>query len=334
MSVFIDRNYLLQASTKLQRFTRKKDDLFNFRCPLCGDSQKNKTKCRGYVFRKQNDYFYMCHNCGASMSFSNFLKQVDPVLHEHYALENYKLSGSANTPKPEIEIVKTKPIFNKKLDLPTVTSLPDGHLAKEYVLSRKIPEAQYSQLYYAEDFKSFVDTFNMDKDILPNDVRLVIPFHDKDGNLTGFQGRSLTNSKIRYITIKIADESVRIVYNLNRVDPTKKVYVFEGPIDSMFIGNSIAVASSSLSVASDFIDKSNLVLVFDNEPRNKEIVKLMESAIDNHFNVVVWPEMIQEKDINDMVLTGFAPDDLEDILEKHTYLNLRAKMEFINWKKI
>jgi hypothetical protein len=258
---------------------------------------------------------------------------LDPLLHEQYALENYKISGSANTTTPDIEIVKTKPIFNKKLDLSTVASLPDDHIAKIYVASRKIPESLHSQLYYTDDYKSFVDTFNVDKNIPANDVRLVIPFHDKEGNLTGFQGRTLTDSKIRYLTIKVADDSERIIYNLNRVDSTKKVYVFEGPIDSMFINNSIAVASSSLAVAGDILDKSNIVLVFDNEPRNKEIVRLMEDAIDNHFNVVIWPEMIQEKDINDMVLAGFAPDELEDILEKHTYLNLRAKMEFVAWKR-
>jgi transcription elongation factor Elf1 len=77
MSIFIDRQFLLRISPKLQRFTQKKDDLYNFRCPLCGDSQKNKTKCRGYVYRKKNDYFYMCHNCGAGTNFYNFLENFD-----------------------------------------------------------------------------------------------------------------------------------------------------------------------------------------------------------------------------------------------------------------
>lgn len=333
MSVFIDRNFLLLLSPKLQKFSKKKDDLYNFRCPLCGDSQKNKSKCRGYVYRKKNDYFYMCHNCSASTSFFNFLKQVDPNLVEEYQLERYKNSANTNSPEPEFSEFKTKPVFVKTLDLPTIESLPEEHFAKKYVISRKIPKKMYSQLYYADDFKSFVDSFNIEKDIMAGDRRLIIPFFDKEGNLTGFQGRALGESKIRYITIKLMDDVPRM-FGINRINEEESIYVFEGPIDSMFIKNSVAVASSALESAADYLDKSKIVLVFDNEPRNKEIVKLMEHAIDNHFNVIVWPAMIQDKDINEMVLTGFDIEELHDIMEKHTFVNLRAKMEFVNWKKI
>jgi len=333
MSIFIDRKFLLQLSPKLRLFSKKKDDLYNFRCPLCGDSQKNKTKCRGYVYRKKNDYFYMCHNCGASTSFFNFLKQVDPSLVEEYQLERYKNSANTNSPEPTFSELKVKPVFKKKVDLPSIDSLPDGHFAKDYVIGRKIPESFYSSLYYAEDYKAFVDSFGVEKDIMQGDKRLVIPFYDKEGNITGFQGRALGESKIRYITIKLADDVPRI-YGLDRVDETKKIFVFEGPIDSMFIENSVAVASSALESAVEYLDKSKIVLVFDNEPRNKEIMKLMEHAIDNHFNVVVWPEMIKEKDVNDMILEGFDNEELYDIMNKHTYVNLRAKMEFVNWKKV
>jgi len=334
MSVFIDRTFLLQLAPKLQKFSKKKDDLYNFRCPLCGDSQKNKHKCRGYIFRKKNDYFYMCHNCGASTSFYNFLKQVDPALLQEYSLELYRNSANTNSPQHTFsDEVKAKPVFKKKPDLPSIASLPDEHFAKQYVIGRKIPEEHYSSLYYAEEFKDFVDSFNIEKDIMKGDKRLVIPFYDKEGNLTGFQGRALGESKIRYITIKLMEEVPR-VFGLDRVDEEKKIFVFEGPIDSMFIDNSIGIASSALDSAANFLDKSKIVLVFDNEPRNTEIVKLMEKAIDNHFSVVIWPDMIDDKDINDMILSGFDKEELYDIMDKHTYVNLRAKMEFVNWKKV
>ena len=333
MSVFIDRSFLLQLSPKLRLFSKKKDDLYNFRCPLCGDSQKNKSKCRGYVYRKKNDYFYMCHNCGASTSFFNFLKQVDPSMVEEYQLERYKNSANTNSPEPTFTELKVKPVFKKKLDLPSIESLPDGHFAKDYVIGRKIPESRYSSLYYAEDYKAFADSYEVKNDIKEGDKRLVIPFYDKEGNLTGFQGRALGYSKVRYITIKLVDDGPKI-YGLDRVDETKRIFVFEGPIDSMFIENSVAVASSALETASKYLDKSKIVLVFDNEPRNKEIMVLMEHAIDNHFNVVVWPEMIREKDVNDMILEGFDTEELCDIMDQHTYVNLRAKMEFVNWKKV
>ena len=337
MSVFIDRNFLLQVSPKLQRFSKKKDDLYNFRCPLCGDSQKNKTKCRGYVFRKKNDYFYMCHNCGASTTFYNFLKQVDPNLIQEYQLERYKNgeTGNNNYTKPEFEEYKQEaPKFKKALELPSIDSLPEGHFAKNYVQQRRIPEAFSSQLFYAEDFKQFIETLGIQKDGLhKDDKRLVIPFYDKEKNLIAVQGRSLGESKLRYITLKLHDDNKK-VFGLDRIDTDKLVYVVEGPIDSMFLENAVATADSNLESITDVLDKSKVALVFDNEPRNKEIVAKMEKAIDNHFNVVIWPEMIEKKDINDMILDGFSPDEIQDIIDNNTFVNLRAKMEFISWKKI
>jgi transcription elongation factor Elf1 len=337
MSVFIDRKFLLLVSPKLQRFARKKDDLYNFRCPICGDSHKNKTKSRGYVFRKKNDYFYMCHNCGISTTFYNFLKQVDPNLLKEYQLERYKNgeTGNNNYPKPEFEEFKTeKPTFKKSLELPSIESLPTGHFAKDYVQKRQIPESLQSQLYYAEDFLSFIQSLGIEKEgLYKNDKRLVIPFYNAEKELVAVQGRSLGESKLRYITLKLHDDNKK-VYGLDRIDTDELVYVVEGPIDSMFLENAVATADSNLESIVDTLDKSKVVLIFDNEPRNKEIVNKLEHAIDNHFNVVIWPEMMEEKDINDMVLGGFSPDEIQDIIDKNTFLNLRAKMEFVNWKKV
>jgi len=323
-------------SSRLGRFTKKKDDLYNFRCPICGDSQKNKSKSRGYVYRKKNDYFYMCHNCGISITFYNFLKQVDPTLLKEYQLERYTNgeTGNNNYPKPSFDEFKTEqPVFKEKIQLPSIASLEEDHFARKYVQQRKIPIELQNSLYYANDFKQFVGSFGIEKDIPDGDKRLVIPFYDKEKNLIAFQGRALGESKIRYITIKLHDD-VKKIYGAERIDPEKKIYVFEGPIDSMFIKNSVATADSHLEAITDVFDKSSVVLVFDNEPRNKEIVKQIERAIDNHMNVVIWPEMIVEKDVNEMVLNGFSTDEIQDILDNHTHQNLRAKMEFINWKKI
>ena len=336
MSVFIDRTFLLQLSPKLQRFTKKKDDLYNFRCPLCGDSQKNKLKSRGYVYRKKNDYFFMCHNCGVSTTFYNFLKQVDPNLLKEYALERYKNgeTGNNNYEKPKFEEAKaSKPVFKKSLDLPSIDSLPEAHFAKVYVKSRKIPEAFLSQLYYAEDFATFIQSLGIEKDLTKNDKRLVIPFYDAEKNLIAVQGRALGESKLRYITIKTHEDNHKI-FGLDRIDEEKMIYVVEGPIDSMFIENAVATADSNLESITSIYDKSKVTLIFDNEPRNKEIIKKIDEAIEKHYNVVIWPDMIDSKDINDMVKDGFSPDEIQDIISKNTFVNLRAKAEFIRWKKI
>ena len=337
MSVFIDRSFLLQVSPKLQRFTKKKDDLYNFRCPLCGDSQKNKLKSRGYIFRKKNDYFYMCHNCGVSTTFYNFLKQVDSNLLQEYQLERYKNgeTGNNNYPKPDFEEYKQEtPKFKKSLELLSIDNLPEAHYAKMYVQQRRIPETFWSQLYYAEDFAAFIQNLGIENaGLKEKDNRLVIPFYDKEKNLVALQGRALGESKLRYITLKLHDDNKKI-YGLDRINEDKLIYVVEGPIDSMFLENAVATADSNLESITNVLDKSKVALVFDNEPRNKEIVAKMEHAIDNHFNVVIWPPMIEKKDINDMVLDGFSPDEIQDIIDNNTFVNLRAKMEFVNWKKV
>jgi transcription elongation factor Elf1 len=336
MSVFIDRAFLLRISPKLQRFTQKKEDLYNFRCPLCGDSQKNKTKSRGYVYRKKNDYFYMCHNCGASTSFYNFLDKVDPALTKEYALERYKNgdNNKSNHETPEFEEFKTaKPKFKESLGLPTIQSLPEAHFAKVYVQSRRIPETFYSQLYYAEDFAAFIQSLGIEKELHKEDKRLVIPFYDKEKNLIAIQGRALGESKLRYITIKLHEDNHKF-FGLDRIDEDKMIYVVEGPIDSMFLNNAVATADSNLESITSIYDKSKVTLVFDNEPRNKEIVKKIDEAIEKHYNVVIWPEMIESKDINDMIMDGFSPDEIQDIISKYTFVNLRAKAELVNWKKV
>ncbi len=335
MSVFIDRTFLLRASPKLQRFTQKKTDLYNFRCPLCGDSQKNKTKCRGFVYRKKDDYFYMCHNCSVSTTFYNFLKQVDESLVKEYQLERYRNGTErGNYTKPDFSEAKEKPVFKERIRLESIESLPEEHFAKRYIKSRKIPLVFESQLYFAPDFKQFVETLGIEKETLhKDDQRLVIPFYDSKKNLIAIQGRALGKSELRYITIKLDDDFDK-VFGLDRIDQDEMIYVVEGPIDSMFLQNAVATADANLESITKLFDKSKVTLVFDNEPRNKQIVEKINLAIDNHFNVVIWPEFIDSKDINEMVLDGFSPDEIQDIISKNTFVNLRAKMEFVNWKKV
>lgn len=335
MSVFIDRTFLLRASPKLQRFTQKKTDLYNFRCPLCGDSQKNKTKCRGFVYRKKDDYFYMCHNCSVSTTFYNFLKQVDESLLKEYQLERYRNGTErGNYSKPDFSEAKEKPVFKERIRLESIESLPEEHFAKRYIKSRKIPVVFESQLYFAPDFKQFVETLGIEKENLhKDDQRLVIPFYDSKKNLIAIQGRALGKSELRYITIKLDDDFDK-VFGLDRINQDEMIYVVEGPIDSMFLENAVATADANLESITKLFDKSQVTLVFDNEPRNKQIVEKINLAIDNHFNVVIWPEFIDSKDINEMVLDGFSPDEIQDIISKNTFVNLRAKMEFVNWKKV
>ena len=87
---FVDVKYINLISLRLQKFKKIKNNLYNFRCPICGDSQRNKNKARGYLYQVKNNTNFKCHNCGLNISFNNFLKQVDINTHTQYTLEKFK----------------------------------------------------------------------------------------------------------------------------------------------------------------------------------------------------------------------------------------------------
>lgn len=337
MSTYIDKKFINIISSKLEKFAWKKETLANCRCPICGDSQKHKNKARGFFFQKGNDFFFKCHNCAFSSNLYNFLEQVAPSLCKEYALERWKNgeNGKSNYKKPKI--VFEKPVF-KKTELNncvTVESLDDSHPCKQYVLSRKIPNEAFNVLYYTDDFASVAKSIDPDKTELLKESRLVIPVYNEDGDLIGVQGRYIGNNPkaIRYITIKNKN-ATRLWYGLNRVND-EPVYVVEGPIDSLFLPNGVATLGmdSTLSLPNTISDKK-VVFVIDNEPRNYNVVEILQELIQKKFNVVIWPNTIKEKDVNDMVLSGKTTQQIVDIINKHTYNGLQAQLKLNEWKKI
>lgn len=219
-------------------------------------------------------------------------------------------------------------------ELKKISQLRHDHPAKLYVIKRKIPPKLHSQLFYAPNFNKWVNSFIPKK--MPDIVepRLVIPFIDKKNNLVGFTGRSFGNENLRYVTVMINDSSPKI-YGLDRVNLTKTTYILEGPIDSMFIENSIAMAGTGIENAGQLagIDPSRCVMVYDNEPRNKDIVKKMRKLIKKGWSVCIWPESIKEKDVNDMVLAGMQPEAIMNIIKENTCSGLEASLRLETWKK-
>ena len=330
---FIDSKYIGLVSARLEKFKRVKNNLYNFRCPYCGDSQKYKNKARGYIYQSKNDHNYKCQNCGASRSFTNFLKDMDAVLYDQYVMERYKEGTTgkmSQTKNPEFNF--EKPNFSKKtFDLPTISKLNKEHFARKYLEDRKIPNNYLSELYFCEKFKEWTNTQKHTFDKVEKDEpRIIIPLINK-GEIFGFQGRSLNkNSKVKYITI-ILDDTHPKIYNLDKPDYDKIVYVVEGPFDSMFLDNSIAMVGADIDkmfFVSNF--KTEFVMVYDNEKRNKQIVDRMDKAIQMQFPIVIWPNDLKEKDINDIILSGI---DASKIIKENTYMGLEAKLNFTTWKK-
>ena len=339
MPSYIDTKYVNILSSRLSLFKRKTNGLYNFRCPFCGDSQKSKTKARGYFYQRRTDLFFRCHNCGQSSTFSNFLKQFDGETYKEYALERYKegITGKGhNTPDPKVNYEQPK--FHSKIELPRISDLDDDHFAKTYLINRAIPSQFLNYLYYTDDFKKFVNEMtDREYELAENEQRIVIPFFDKNKQLITFQGRAFTNTKLRYITIKMDEESSKI-FGLDRLDLKKPFYIVEGPFDSMFLPNSIAMAGSDISFRGnddikEAMDDHKGTIIFDNEPRNTEIISRMEKVIDKGWNICIWPDSADCKDINDMILSGIIQTRIIEIINKNTFKDLHAKTHLALWRK-
>lgn len=339
MSVYIDRKFIGLIQFRLERFAQKNPDLYNFRCPYCHDSKKSKTKTRGYIYRKGNDYFYRCHNCGEGTTFGNFLKFVDPNSYKQYVLERYAQGDNCHAPveKPDFEELKGNAFehFNsqpKTLSLTSISDLPESHYARDYILNRQIPEKFWKEIFYTEHFKNFMDHDFPDhgKDDLPEDDRIVLLFTDVQGNPTVVAGRALGNTKMRYISVKVAEHDRKLfgTHNLNTKIPA---YVVEGQFDSMFIDNCVATGDSHLVGVLDLYPNVDWTMVFDNEPRNKEIVRQIEDAIDKGCKVCIFPSDLPYKDINDMVCSGV---DVDKLIAENTVQGIPAMLKFMQWKKV
>ncbi len=327
--IHIDRKYIMLVSPRLGKFKRLRDDLYNFRCVYCGDSQKFENKARGYFYRKKNDFFFRCHNCDLGTTLSKVLNYVDSDLYKEYVLEKYKNNSTEKEYK--FEAPKFKKRDPRLEDLIPINKLQTDHPARKYVERRLIPKEFLNDIYFCSHF--FKWTKIKSKWDYP---RLVIPFRDETGEVFAAQGRAFGSETPKYLTIKFDDKPK--IFGLDRIDWDKRIYVVEGPIDSMFLDNCVAIAGADFNILQDEAIRDDewstedTTLILDNEPRNKEIVRRMETLIDNNYELVIWPDTITQKDINDMVLEGVK--DIQKLIDNNTYKGLEARLQLASWKRI
>ena len=335
MSYFIDTKYLNQIGHRLPLFKKKKQDVWNCRCVLCGDSATDPKKARGFFYRNKTDLYYKCHNCSASQHFGTFLKRFDPLLYQQYVFERY--SSGENGPKAhtnaEDNIIFEQPVFKKDLSsvAQRLDTCPELNEAVQYCLTRGIPRDKFSMLYYiphVEDIKGIAPQY---KSLRSQEPRLALPLYNASGDLTGVSMRAMRGEQLRYIMIKVAENDEALIFGLNELDRTKTINVVEGPIDSLFLDNAIACCGTSFGKLESLdLPKENLVIIFDNQPRNKEVCKLIKKYIDLEYHVCIWPESIYEKDINDMALMKI---DVANIIAENTHFGLMAALKFSEWRR-
>lgn len=348
--LYIDVKYASMLDTKLRNFKRKNQYLWNFSCPVCGDSKRDKTKARGYIYRKNTDLFVKCHKCGYGTNLGNLIKYVDDKLYADYVVERYKSGAVRYNDHKEIDhfVNNTRKIELQIEDdvldsLTRIDRLDPDHYAVKYVAGRAIPKYKWKLLYFTDKFKTytnhvFVDILKKERKFIRDSEqdhpRLILPFFDVHGKVFAYQGRAFGDEQPKYITIKF-DEDYEKIYGLDRVDFSKRIYCVEGPIDTLFCDNFIAAAgSASLNSPSIQKIKTNCVIILDNEPRNPEIVKLNTKYINLGFRVALLPDHVSGKDINDMFLSGMSPEQIKSLIDKHSYVGAEALMRLTMWKKI
>jgi len=309
-------------SPRLDKFKKLRDNLFNFRCPYCGDSQKFSNKARGYFYRKKNDFFYKCHNCGKGTTFSKVLQYIDPEMYKEFVME--KFTGP-KTDEFKFEAPKFKKRDPKLENLTPINKLNGKHPARQFVESRQIPEEFYSDLYLCSKFFKWAKIRSKQ-----DHPRLVIPFRDESGEVFAAQGRAFGKETPKYLTVKFQDKPK--IFGLDRCDWSQRTFVVEGPLDSLFVDNCLAVAGADFE--HHFPMKENVTIILDNEPRSREIIKRMEKLIDKDYELVIWPDTIPQKDINDMILAGKTSDDVQELINQITYNGLQATARLSAWKRI
>ena len=336
---YLEQSYIRQLGTSLEKFAEKKNgELFCFRCPICGDSEKSTTKKRGYLFFYKGTFVFKCFNCGNSLYFQQFLKHISPHLYEQFRLERYREEHPKKEELPQY--IFEKPTFGRHFNhhLNSIFHLPDlaaDHPAVTYLKQRRMPSERLPLFWWTDNYYLWINS------ILPEefkdsdksdgaDSRIVIPFFNRKGELFAVQGRTIVNAIPRYFTKKFTDEPK--IYGAERCDFTRKHYVLEGPLNSLFLKNAVAMAGSDTDMS--LFDKSLAIVVLDNERRSKEIVKKYASLVAQGWTVCLWPPTILENDINDMILSGKTAEEIQKIIDDNSFSGMEAQLKFANWKRI
>jgi hypothetical protein len=312
---------------------------------VCGDSRKKSTLTRFYFLKKKTGYKVFCHNCGYSEYFSTFLKRY-PSLYSEYLkdiskerLANFGSVQAKDEPtvqdiRASLKVQRDETSFsyiNKHLQ--RFSSLKESHPARVYVTQRGLLN---EDVWYTKNFYQFVESVDTDHRYESlkkcTEPRMIIPFWNAKGASELFQGRAF-GKEIKYITVKI-NEDVPKIYGLNKVNLNELVYVTEGPIDSMFVKNSIAMAGSDMSTE---LPEGRYCFIYDNEPRSIIIGTKLSKAINNGHSTgnsfVIFNNEFKFKDINEAYQAGWSREKIQSYIEERTFSGPRVLIEFNKWKK-
>jgi hypothetical protein len=345
MSKIYDKSYIASVLPHLEQAKMTSTGLVA-RCPVCGDSKKNKYKKRFGIVMSEEGTFCNCFNCGYTSSLQGFLKQFFPALHSEYIKEGFiKKDRSSEVSTTRLSRAKVS-LFKEKETTDKVYSntslllkLSANRNAEQYVHSRKVLVDYIPEIFVTNDYRSLLSSvgYDVESNSVPSDTRIVLPLTNPEGKFGGFVGRTVTdpnkkqNDVLRYSKNTFDDESIWIPRSIDRSQP---IYVFEGVFDAMLVKNSIAVLSSNLGLARKFFKNEKLIFCPDNEPENTAIVKKVRSIIttDNNSKTFIPNFLMTRKDISSWVVDdGADVSELQDYINSRSFSYPRSLLEFNLW---
>lgn len=329
---WLEHKFINLLSARLRNFKRKSHNLYNFSCPFCGDSKQKSSKARGYFYERDARYWYHCHNCMYHSSFVNVLQQLDHTLYSDYLAENLvnKKEEIWHVPKVNFD---TDFALKELRKLSKISQLSDNHPGKKYVVARRIPVVYHSLFRWCPNFMTWTNILKPNKfseeALYYDEGRILIPFFDEKNTFFAYQGRAISDTEQRYIML-VLNYDIPAIFGLNTVDFNEDVFVFEGPIDSTFVKNSLAMGGGDISQLTKVADVDRYIIVYDNEPHSKETKKKINQAINYGYRVCIWSNTIKEKDVNEMVLRG--EKDIEGVIRSNVYSGMKAKARLAMWE--
>lgn len=343
MSSIVDLQYIGLIASHLRLLTRK-GDVWNFRCPFCGDSKKNPRLCRGFLLTRSSRIVFKCHNCSLSMGFAKFLLQLDPQLSKAYKFDLFKERGQTKVPRSlPIAAAAAAAVAPQSLHTPhslsglsTLWDLREDHPARVYAASRRLPLDAYTRIFVTDCMRDLerLDLVKYSK-VLPEDCRLILPYYSPSGDLIGLTGRSIaTSPKKRYIQMRLI-EDVPLIFGWPHWVKEQPTYVTEGPIDSLFLPNALACGGVDIQkvLEMDLLDPRNTTIVFDHQPRNPHVVRQMYRLIKTGWPVTVWPGHWPYKDINEAIMQGIPRPAIQTIIDANTHHGLALDLAIHAWRK-
>jgi len=287
-------------------------------CPYCGDSHTDDTKKRGNIY--WDTLQYHCYNCSHHTNLYSFLRDHDvrlPNTGDSFDVIDYIKTNERSVKK--IETIKHS-VFSKadELAIP-IDKFKSFFKAKEitpgdwiwFKLKERLLHHMSDQFLYSE-----------------RDQKLWILNLTPTGNILSVQSRRMKGKGSRYLTYDLPklyqemnieiniDEDVLVsiskvstLFGIMQVNFQRDVTIFEGPLDSKFMTNSLALATAGRST-NEFDEMATVRYMFDNDKTGKE---KMAEKLKKGRPVFMWSKFLKEneldtyniKDLNDLMIVCY-----------------------------